>query len=64
MNNIKKLKGAKKVLIVLDLKSIRALDKIATKTRKSKSFLIRDAIKHTAETIDMFSEFNRLNKKQ
>ena len=64
MNNIKKLIGAKKVLIVLDLKSIRALDKIATKTRKSKSFLIRDAIKHTAETIDMFSEFNRLNKKQ
>jgi predicted transcriptional regulator len=64
MNNIKKLKGAKKVLIVLDLKSRQALDKIATKTRKSKSFLIRDAIKHTAETIDMFSEFNRLNKKQ
>jgi predicted transcriptional regulator len=64
MNNIKKLKGAKKVLIVLDLKSIRALDKIATKTRKSKSYLIRDAIKHTADAIDMFSEFNGLNKKQ
>ena len=64
MNNIKKLKGAKKVMIVLDLKTIQALDKIKTKTRKSKSFLIRDAIKHTTETISMFSEFNKLNKKQ
>jgi predicted transcriptional regulator len=64
MNNIKKLKGAKKVLIVLDLKSIKALNKIATKTRKSKSFLIRDAIKHTSETIELFQEFNNANKKQ
>jgi predicted transcriptional regulator len=64
MNNVKKLKGAKRVLVNLDLNTIEALNKIAIKTRKSKSFLIRDAIKHTADSIDMFRAFNKLNKKQ
>jgi predicted transcriptional regulator len=63
MNNIKKLKNAKKVLVNLDQDTVRALNSIKTKTRRSKSSLIRDAIKHTALSIELFATMNELDKK-
>jgi predicted transcriptional regulator len=63
MNNIKKLNNAKKVLVNLDQETVKALNSIKSKTRRSKSSLIRDAIKHTALTIDIFASISELNKK-
>ena len=61
--NIRKLNRPKKVLINLDAESFNSLKKIKSKTGKSKSYLVRDAIKHMDETIEIFSSMTRLKKK-